>query len=77
MTRRDRLRKVLRDTVEDTVSNLLYYDRKEDESLSRDDVQEMFTERWITNAELVQWFSEALRRVNDEGSPSGGEDPKG
>jgi hypothetical protein len=64
MTRRDRLRKLLKACTEDAVSDLLYYRRKDDEEINHEDVQEMFSKEWITNEELVRWFAEALERVN-------------
>lgn len=72
MTREKRLRQQLRLAVADLVSSLLYYDRKEDEDLDRDDIDDMFRNEWITNAEIVTWFREELEKVHAE--PSGGHD---
>jgi hypothetical protein len=66
MSRKERLRGVLKDTVDDLVADLLYYDRKEDEQLSRSDLYRMFANEWISKDEIVRWFKEALDRVEIE-----------
>lgn len=72
MTRRDRLRRTMRAVVSDAVSDLLYYDRKEDEDLDRDDVAEMFEKGWITPDEILSWFGEELKAAASA-LPSGGD----
>lgn len=73
MTRKDRLRKLLHDSVRDAVSNVLYYDRKEDEEMDREDVQEMFTKGWVTADDLVKWWTDEVGVVTmREFAPNGG-----
>lgn len=61
MNREEKLRAKLRVATRDLVGTLLYYDRKEDEELSREDVEEMIRERWVTKELIVEWFSKELR----------------
>lgn len=67
MTRRDRLRKTMRNVVTDAVSDIFYYDRKEDEDMDREAVDEMFRKGWVTPAEIVSWFEQA---VEEAGMPA-------
>lgn len=60
MTRKQRLRAALKDTVTDLVGALLYYDRKEDEGLDRTAMADMFQKGWASADEIKRWFSEAL-----------------
>lgn len=48
-------------TVDDAVSNLLYYDRKEDEKLPRGAIEEALKAGEITVEEMVSKFESALR----------------
>ncbi len=70
MTRRERLRKVLKTTTDDLVSSLLYYDRKEDEQLDRDDIEEMFREGIVTIDEVASWFSASLLSYASKWTPA-------
>lgn len=47
-------------TVNDLVSNFLYYDRKEDEELPRGAILEAVKKGEITEDEIVQRFRERL-----------------
>ena len=46
--------------IPDCLSDLLYYDRKECEVVSTDDVRHLFDNKLITKEELVDAFSKAL-----------------
>lgn len=78
MTRRERLRKNVKNTVSDLVSAFLYYDRKEDETLSRDDIAEVFREGYVTEDEVVRWFrrelTPSLEALGNMSSPNEGTD---
>ena len=52
----------LMEAVDDLVVNLVYYDRKEDEDLSRVDVDEMFKSGDITVEEVIVTFSKELNK---------------
>ena len=58
---RPRKQQVL-DTIDDGVSRLLYYDRKEDEDLPVGAIDEMVQNGEITIDEMVEKFSEVLRK---------------
>lgn len=60
MTRKARIRKAVRDTVSDLVTNFLYYDRKEDESLSVEDLEQALADGAVTRDEIVAWFRDGL-----------------
>lgn len=47
--------------VQDLVSDLLWYDRKEDEELPRDAIEQMVKRGELTVEEMVSAFEEALR----------------
>lgn len=51
----------IQSTLQDRVSDFLYYDRKEDEDLPRGAIQEAVLEGVITVEEMVKTFEEALR----------------
>jgi hypothetical protein len=51
---------LLLDTITDLVSDLLYYDRKEDEELSADDIEDLLHNGGITIDEMVEKFRECL-----------------
>lgn len=53
----------LKNSTADLVGRLLYYDRKEDEDLSREDIDEMLASGEVTREMILGWFSAAL----DEG----------
>lgn len=48
-------------TVDDAVSDLLYYDRKEDEELPRGAIEEALKAGEITVEEIVSKFENTLR----------------
>ena len=58
MARRD----VILTTIQDLVSNFLYYDRKEDDSLRVGEIEEAIQNGEITEAEIVQAFKDNLTR---------------
>lgn len=70
MKRKERLRKLLRASVADAVSEVLYYGRKEDENLSTDDVEEMFRKGWVTAEELAAWFDEEVHESAEANMPA-------
>ncbi len=47
-------------SIKDLVSDLLYYDRKEDEELSVDDINNAFKDGTITVDEAVEIFKNEL-----------------
>ena len=47
--------------VSDCVTDLLYYDRKEDEDLKVDDIDNYIKAGGITIDEIIQCFSDRLR----------------
>lgn len=49
-------------TLDDCVTNFLYYDRKEDEDLPRGKIEEMIAKKEITVDELVEKFRSSLVR---------------
>ena len=55
-------RKLIEDTVDDLVSNLLYYDRKEDEELPRGEIEAAIEAGEITVDEIGALFLTALRK---------------
>ena len=50
------------DVVNDLVADYLYYDRKEDEDLSRDEIDQLFESGELTVEEVVARFGEQLRK---------------
>lgn len=53
-------KETITNTIKDIVSNLLYYDRKEDEELSVDDINNAFKDGTITIDEAVEIFKNEL-----------------
>lgn len=53
-------RQKILDTVSDLGSNFWFYDRKEDEDLSTDDIEEALESGEITLDEIVEAFREAI-----------------
>lgn len=49
------------DTISDLVKDFLYYDRKEDEDLSVEDLEKAFNEGEITTDECVEHFGKLLK----------------
>ena len=60
------MRKIPKDllwaVVHDLVSDLLYYDRKEDEDLPVGAIEEMIESGYVSEAEIVSYFMLALHR---------------
>lgn len=57
MTKRDkRLRTIIAATVGDCASRFFYYDRKEDDELSADDLQSAIDRGVVTREEIAEWF---------------------
>ena len=54
-------RKTILATVSDLVSDFLYYDRKEDDDLSRGDIEAAIKAGEITAAEIIEKFAKSLR----------------
>ena len=54
------IRDVILATVNDNVSNLMYYDRKEDEDLGEGDIEKAIKDGEITIDEIVAKFRETL-----------------
>lgn len=53
---------IIRDTVSDLISNLLYYDRKEDQELPPGAIQEAIVKGEISLDEIVCMFREYIQR---------------
>jgi len=49
-------------TIEDLISDFLYYDRKEDEELFRGDIEEAIESGVVTIEEIVEKFSNELKK---------------
>ena len=47
----------------DLVADFLYYDRKEDEDLNRDDILKLYQTDELTVQETIQLFAEELARA--------------
>lgn len=58
MTRRD----TILGYMEDMVSNLLYYDRKEDEDLPRGAIEEAIKAGEVTSDEMIKTFGDTLKK---------------
>jgi hypothetical protein len=54
-------REKLQVTIDDSVSNLLYYDRKEDEDLQMGVIEEMVEKGEVTVDEMIEWYATPLR----------------
>jgi len=56
----EEIKQLILGTVDDLVSNFLYYDRKEDEELPRGAIQEAVESGIITAERIVRQFSNTL-----------------
>jgi len=56
----------INDTIEDLVSDFLYYDRKEDETLEVGDIEDAIKEGKITVDQIVSKFKECLIKGIEE-----------
>lgn len=61
MSTKEERRETLQNTIDDHVSNLLYYDRKEDEDLPMGTIEEMVEKKEVTVDEMIEWFAVPLR----------------
>tara|TARA_B110000046_G_scaffold172374_1_gene194091 strand:+ start:1779 stop:1961 length:183 start_codon:yes stop_codon:yes gene_type:complete len=50
----------IENTIEDLVSDFLYYDRKEDEDLPRGAIQKAVKDGLITKEQIIKKFAESL-----------------
>lgn len=57
----DDIRLEIEKTVEDLVSNFLFYDRKEDENLPRGAIEQAVKDGVVTWDEIVKWFEQSLK----------------
>lgn len=62
MPRKQSPKKLVLTTVEDLVSNFLYYDRKDDEELPRGSIEELIAQGEITVDEIVDRFRSELEK---------------
>ncbi len=53
-------KRLVLDTVDDLVSDFLYYDRKEDEDLPRGKIEELIKKGVITKKEIINQFIKSL-----------------
>ena len=58
----DEFKNMILDTVADLVSDFMYYDRKHDEELNAQQLENAFEKKIITVEECVAKFEEELRR---------------
>lgn len=64
MSAEERSRKqIILDTIDDAVSNLLYYDRKEDEDLPSGEIEAAVEAKEISIDEMVAAFATAIAKV--------------
>ena len=54
------MKKILKNTIEDLVSNFIYYDRKEDEDLPLNEIEKMINKGETNIDEIVKVFKEVL-----------------
>lgn len=52
----------IENTVEDMVSNFLYYDRKEDENLPMGAIQKAVKDGLITKEQIIKKFADSLNK---------------
>lgn len=62
MSTKEERRDTLQATIDDSVSKLLWDDRKEDEDLPRGMIEEMVSKGEVTITEMIEWFAEPLRK---------------
>jgi Ca2+-binding EF-hand superfamily protein len=55
-------RQIIETTIDDLVSNFLYYDRKEDEDLPRGEIEAAVAAGEITKDEIVERFRKELEK---------------
>ena len=59
------MKQIIMNTIDDAVSNFLYYDRKEDEELPLGSIEEAIKSGDITYGEIVERFKEQLLKGID------------
>lgn len=64
------IKRIILGTVEDLVARFLYYDRKEDEDLPEDAIEEAIKNRDVSVADIVARFEKALREGLGEFDPT-------
>lgn len=57
------MKETILNTVKDLCANFLYYDRKEDEDLSADDLEEAVKNGTVTIDEMVETFRQQLENT--------------
>jgi len=57
------LKQSILNTVSDCVSDLMYYDRKEDEELPRGAIEQAIKDGIITKDEIIAVFSQGINKV--------------
>ncbi len=62
----DTTRELIFATLKDAVTDLLYYDRVEDEELNTEQIAKAFKDRVVTVEECVDMFESELREQIDE-----------
>jgi hypothetical protein len=60
------LRNIIKATAEDCAARFAYYDRKEDEDLSREDLQRAIESGVVTLDEIAGWFRAGLGETDDD-----------
>ena len=55
------IKQIIINTVKDLAADFLYYDRKEDEELSSDQLNEAFIDGTITTNEIIEIFAKELK----------------
>lgn len=58
-------RKAILNAVDDLVSDLLYYDRKEDEDLERGEIEKCINDGDITRDEITAYFKDKFNEHID------------
>ena len=53
---------IVQGTIEDAVSDLLYYDRKEDEDLGRGEIEALIYGGHLSVDQVVEWFRKGLEQ---------------
>lgn len=53
-------KKLILDTVSDLVTSFLYYDRKEDEALPEESIQEAVLNRELSKTDIIEKFRDEL-----------------
>jgi hypothetical protein len=60
-TEEEKIYQRIRDILSDLVGDLVYYDRKEDEDLSHDQLQAIVKSGAVTVEEMLEYFGQELR----------------